>query len=938
MSTVSADDNLLLALLVHRLGLVDPDALALALTACDVEPPATLGAVLVAHGLLDGGTCAALATVAQSYLERHCGAPDRGVAALDPSGAQRSQLGPRPSGDTLVPPSSAPDESAETCVRPTLNAGAATRGSGSLPAATTPRYRRLRPHAHGGLGEVYLALDEELHREVAVKEIRLAYADDPHSRASFLLEGEVTGRLEHPGIVPVYGLGTHPDGRPYYAMRFIKGESLRDAIHRFHASATPLAGPRLLELRGLLGRLVGVCNAVAYAHSRGVLHRDLKPGNVMLGPFGETLVVDWGLARVQSEAEPAPRSEHRLVLSSAQGSHVTLGQTVVGTAAYMSPEQAEGNQEKLGPASDVYSLGATLYELLTGRPPFVAGDLDTEFTAVKRGAFPPPRQVRPSVPPALEAVCLKAMYLDPGQRYASATALADDIERWLADEPVRAYREPLLVRLGRWERRHRSLVASATVLLLTAVVSLAVSSVLIGLEQARTRRAHERADANFRTAQKAVDEMLTEVAEEQLAYEPRMEQKRRNLLTRARRYYQTFLEQGANDQHLRAETARAHRRLGDIARQLDDLGQARGEYEQAIALLDDLTARSPRPDLLLELADAHNFLGEVHRLGHDRADAVADYQRSLAVLDRLKSDDQPGARERRARCQYNLGIVLKERHEFQKAVDTFDQAIALFAKLATDPRRQPQVHQHLARAYLNRGTALRPLGRLGDAEKDYDRAIVLLQDLLCEHEHVPDYRHELGVACLNLGNVYRRQGRLSDASRTHRRAQELFEQLVRNHPAVGAYQADLATACNSRGTTLYVASEFLVPSSALLPRGPSATGAWALAQCARSEAGREWKKARDLLDRLVQKQDLPRYRGLRGVVNGNLGEWHLFEGRAEEALWALVLAISDLSWAIDRKAEDRDYRSRRDYFRVLLDRVQRGEAGISPARQRPWRK
>jgi serine/threonine protein kinase len=162
-----------------------------------------------------------------------------------------------------------------------------------------PRYRILRPHARGGLGEVFLAEDQELHREVALKEIQAPYAQDPPSRARFLLEAEVTGRLEHPGIVPVYGLGTYADGRPFYVMRFIRGANLKEAIGQFHEAdrAKRQPGERSLALHQLLRRFLAVCNTVAYAHSRGVLHRDLKPGNIMLGRYGETLVVDWGLAK-----------------------------------------------------------------------------------------------------------------------------------------------------------------------------------------------------------------------------------------------------------------------------------------------------------------------------------------------------------------------------------------------------------------------------------------------------------------------------------------------------------------------------------------------------------------------------------------------------------------------------------------------------------------
>ena len=182
---------------------------------------------------------------------------------------------------------------------------------GSSTSAGT-RFHILRPHAEGGLGKVSVARDEELGREVALKEIKAAHAHHQDSRARFLLEAEITGGLEHPGIVPVYGLGKYDDGRPFYAMRFIRGDSLKEAVDRYHNVSGTLRAPAksgtrnvpdTIELRKLLGRFLDVCNAIAYAHSRGVLHRDLKPGNIMLGKFGETLVVDWGLAKPLNHPE-----------------------------------------------------------------------------------------------------------------------------------------------------------------------------------------------------------------------------------------------------------------------------------------------------------------------------------------------------------------------------------------------------------------------------------------------------------------------------------------------------------------------------------------------------------------------------------------------------------------------------------------------------------
>src|SRR5262249_15034798 len=324
------------------------------------------------------------------------------------------------------------------------------------------RYRPLRWHAKGGLGEVLVALDQEINREVALKRIQACLADDAQNRARLLLEAEITGRLEHPGVVPVYGLGLYPNGQPYYAMRFIQGDSLKDVIRQFHEADRPGRDPgeHSLAFRALLRRFIDVCNAVAYAHSRGVLHRDLKPANVMLGKFGETLVVDWGLAKVISCSEEARTASDVTLRPASAGVLIpTQAGAVVGTPAYMSPEQAGGQLDRIRPVSDVYSLGATLYELVTGQAPFGGGDALEVLLKVREGRFRRPRQVKGGVPPALEAICLKAMALQPEERYATAQDLAADIEHWLADEPVRAYPEPLTTRLRRWRRRHRPLVA-----------------------------------------------------------------------------------------------------------------------------------------------------------------------------------------------------------------------------------------------------------------------------------------------------------------------------------------------------------------------------------------------------------------------------------------------------------------------------------------------
>ena len=352
----------------------------------------------------------------------------------------------------------------------------------------------LRPLARGGLGEVFVAKDGRLNREVALKLIEESQAADPQSRARFLLEAEITGGLEHPGIVPVYALGENSDGRLFYAMRLVQGETLKERIRRFHNAG--LIGRQPVAFRQLLNHFVRICDIVAYAHSRGVLHRDLKPSNVMLGKFGETLVVDWGLAKPidpSGESQAATLDEVKLRPISGSSVKGTMHGATLGTPQYMSPEQALGQLDRVGRLSDVYSLGATLYCILTGSPPLAEiNDVGAVLSRVALGDIAPPKSLKADVPATLEAICRKAMAVRPEDRYPSVRALEADIESWLADEPVQGVPEPLGRRITTWERKHRRFLrGSALALFAVAFVSvLAALFVNAARERAEEGRLH----------------------------------------------------------------------------------------------------------------------------------------------------------------------------------------------------------------------------------------------------------------------------------------------------------------------------------------------------------------------------------------------------------------------------------------------------------------
>src|SRR4051812_3521847 len=301
-AAAGGERDLLFGLLALQVGLIDQAQLVAAFHAWTRDKARPLADHFRALGYLDDEQRGLVEALAAQHLKKHGGDAEKSLAAVGVEPSIRRSLAAAADPEinsTLVGLVFDADGDADPDRTASYAVGAAT-GSGQ-------RFRVLRPHAQGGLGAVFVARDEELHREVALKQILDRHADDTHSRARFLVEAEITGKLEHPGVIPVYGLGHDPSGRPYYAMRLVKGESLKEAVARFHRAEGPGRDrrERALALRRLLGRFIAVCNTIAYAHSRGVIHRDLKPGNVLLGPFGETLVIDWGLAKVVGRPESA---------------------------------------------------------------------------------------------------------------------------------------------------------------------------------------------------------------------------------------------------------------------------------------------------------------------------------------------------------------------------------------------------------------------------------------------------------------------------------------------------------------------------------------------------------------------------------------------------------------------------------------------------------
>ena len=343
---------------------------------------------------------------------------------------------------------------------------------------TLAEFRLLKKLGQGGLGVVWLARDEKLKRLVAIKEIlRKAQEDSPEVRR-FRREAEITGRLEHPSIVPMHQFGTDSESeQPFYVMRYIGKRTLENAIDEFHERRR--AGEKdLLQLHYLLTSFVAICQAIAYAHSKNVVHRDLKPENVVLDSYGQVIVLDWGLAKLTGELELIETCETTLNAASSGVAQTQDGQ-VLGTPMYMSPEQATGRVDEIDDRTDVYGLGAILFSILTGFAPHEqsheALSSSSTMSELLRSIVSqePPRAsvLNPDAPLELESICAKAISIKPYNRYESASDLAEDIQLWMAGEPVSAYLEPWKKRTTRWIGKHRLLSQVCAALLTILVVS-----------------------------------------------------------------------------------------------------------------------------------------------------------------------------------------------------------------------------------------------------------------------------------------------------------------------------------------------------------------------------------------------------------------------------------------------------------------------------------
>ena len=868
--------DLLFGLLALQNGMVSRDQLVAAFGAWTVAGGRALADLLVEQRALTAPRRDLLEALAEEHLSAHGSDPEKSLASLDVNASTRESLSQI--GDVRI----------EATLAGVGSSSASSSGQGdpnltanySMGAAGPDgqRFRILRPHAKGCLGAVFVALDLELNREVALKQILDAHAHDPVSRQRFLLEAEVTGGLEHPGIVPVYGLGTYADSRPYYAMRFVRGDTLKEAIDHFHADDTMknALGRRLLELRKLLRRFTDVCNAIDYAHSRGVLHRDIKPANIVVGRYGETLVVDWGLAKVTGRSDPLA-GERTLLPSSSSGSSETLPGSALGTPAYMSPEQAEGDLDRLSARSDVYSLGATLYCLLTGRPPF-AGAAGEVVHAVQRGEYPPPRQLDGSVDPALEAVCLKAMALRPADRYPTPRALADDVDKWAADEPVTAWREPASRRARRSARRNRTAVTAASVALVAGVVGLAAvllvqttaKAELARLLASETKANRELADsraavqARFDLAVDAIKAFHTGVSEDFLLKEARFKALRDGLLESASDFYGKLgaLLGRESDLAARLGLLQANFEVAELTGKVGRQEHALEAHRKVLAAREALSLEPGAGDQVkVDVARSLTAIGLLLESLGKPHEAEAAYREAEQRLDGEKGQGPPSAPVRAALgyCRNRLGRLLTQTGHTANALAMLRLARADQEAMAEAQEATDSTWYDLSSTINAIGVLLSSTGKTVEAEAEYRKALEIRQRLAQENPGVARYRSTLASSHKNLGNLLANTGRGSEAEVEYREALSIERKLADESPAVTAFRSSLASSHSNLGMLLAETSRA-------------------------SEAEAEYRRALALQQEVVD--DNPAATDLRSDLAGshnNLGNLLSDTGRAREA-------------------------------------------------------
>jgi serine/threonine protein kinase/tetratricopeptide (TPR) repeat protein len=674
------------------------------------------------------------------------------------------------------------------------------------------RFRLGRKIGEGGMGEVWDADQiEPVERRVALKLVR-AGLDSACLLARFDQERQALALMDHPNIAKVFDAGV-ADGRPYFVMELIQGRPI-----------TEYCDAARLTLRERLELFLPVCHAVQHAHQKGIIHRDLKPTNILVARYdGRPVpkVIDFGVAKATGPRLSTPSV------------HTEVG-SLIGTLEYMSPEQADLNNVDIDTRSDIYALGAILYELLTGGVPFSPQEqqadpfsemlrrikeVDPPLPSAKLSGsetLPSVAAVRQTEPQKLTAllrgeldwIVMKCLEKDRTRRYETADGLALDVERYLRDEPVLAGPPSRSYRLRKFARRHaRELTAALAfvLLLVTAVLTLAVGLIAVNRERQEKVAALEAEGERRQEARRALDAMSSLVIEDWLAQQKELSPAHRQFLEEALRMYEKFAADTGQGEDARAGMAHAYLRVGVIRDRLGQRTDAEAAYRRGRELFAGLVADFPADSGYRHgLASTHNNLGLWLCAAGQLAAAEAAYTQALTIQKQLIADfpAHPDFRRERAATLHNLGILLKDAGRPKEAEAAYDQAVAIDRQLVADFPTVPDYRHKLALCQLNLGVLLDSLRQSHEAEEALGEAVDIGRQLVAEFPTVTVYREMLGRSLNNLGNVVRDAGRHSEAEAIFRQSLAIRKQLVADFPVVTEYRQGLAIALNNLGILL----------------------------------------------------------------------------------------------------------------------------------------
>ncbi len=692
------------------------------------------------------------------------------------------------------------------------------------------RYSFIEEYARGGMGRVLLVHDTHIGRDIALKELlperagSRAAGSTPQTNpilARFVQEARITGQLEHPAIVPVYELGYRADGTLYYTMKLVRGKTMAKALRECTG---------LRDRLGLLPHFVDLCQAIAYAHSRKVIHRDLKPGNVMVGEFGETVVIDWGLAKIKGRHDDAREAMSETIQVFRLGDEHDAAKTqeglAMGTPAYMAPEQARGDLDNVGERSDVYALGAVLYELLTGRPPY-AGKSSREIIEQVLTQDPiPVDAIESDAAPELAAICHRAMRREPADRYATAKELAEDVSRFLSGALVSTYDYSKKETVQRFVKRHRAILATAAaglaiVFALGIVYNLRLLSKNSQLEASVSQEVAARLEAdkarqeasaalllaeeNFQVAGQAIDRLFTDVSESEFLAAPGASPVRNKLLRGSLAYYQQLAETlstKAPSPEMQRHLAEAYLRLADVAHSVGEDQEALRSYTDAQAFLAKLT--QDHPDNLEYLALQARALHELAILQEDQGQLDAALQsntQALALRQSLEQLDPGNPKHQRglADSYNNLAVLYKSQSDMVNAAEFSQKALGVRKQLVDANPDDEALRTEYAESLGNYGLLKEEEGLTDVALDSFIQALTIQNALVERSPGDPDLVEVQARMQANVANLYYDRDLYDEAEKWIGDAVISFNKLSTIYPAMIGYQTDLASGLTTQG-------------------------------------------------------------------------------------------------------------------------------------------